>query len=96
MPLGTVAVACAVNVAVPTSVRLSQIWAPLTTVAPLVMGVVPAASLDIVVPALAETVAPSASLVTTTYGPMNDPTAPTVVAGGVIWSVGGVGAGAGV
>ena len=96
MPLGTVAVACAVNVAVPTSVRLSQIWAPLTTVAPLAIGVVPAASLYIVVPALAETVAPPASLVTTVYGPMNDPTVPVVVGGGVIWSVGGVGAGAGV
>ena len=65
MPLGTVAVACAVRVAVPTVARLSQIWVPLATVVPSAMIVVPAASLDIVVPALAETVAPSASFVTT-------------------------------
>ena len=96
MPLGTVAVACAVNVAVPDVRPAEPDLGPLATEAPLAIGVVPAASLYIVVPALADTVASPASFVSTMYGPMNDPTVPVVVAGGVICRLGGVGAGAGV
>ena len=84
MPLGTVAVACAVRVASPGTVLLSQIWAPFTTVAPSATIGVPSASLDIVVPALADTVAPAGSFVRTMYGPMKSPSSPVVPGGGRI------------